>query len=293
MPQLSRLSGDVDLAAQAPADERVQKKVDADAVKKAGSSAIGRIAGADRAVDEEASRALVYAARGDQSAAQAHFGSKMVGKGTLAAVKERLVEREQFDTLPLWMQETLSPANPFHQAHEIDAQGGIYCTTAVRIEGVTATQALAALTGNWNHWWSSCKVSNWSADGPQWDFVPEHFFAHWIGSAAMAIDPFSLHVKMEAPISDGAGGYLLPAELSGAFAGNAQMRIEAVDGGVVVHDTWMGVALEDKMMSAAGGPAFWTDQHLKALVGGLGLGVGGSGLAGLRDYLLPKGAKRS
>ena len=79
----------------------------------------------------------------------------------------------------------------------------------------------------------------------------------------------------------------LPARLDGTFTGPAEMYIESVDGGVVVHDTWMGMKLQNFAMQHAGGAAFWTNGHLQALRGAMAGGLlGATGFAGLRKHLL-------
>ncbi len=65
------------------------------------------------------------------------------------------------------------------------------------------------------------------------------------------------------------------------------MYIESVDGGVVIHDTWMGMKLSNSFMQHVGGVGFWTNGHLQAIRGAMAGGMlGPTGFAGLRKYLL-------
>lgn len=190
-------------------------------------------------------------------------------------IKQELIRRHRFDRMPLPLQAQLSPESPYHQESQVDG-GAISCTSAVRIEGVTAEDALRALTQtDWKQWWAT---SSTSGPPPSFDFVPE--------APLRAIPGFHLHVQMGAAVPEGKG-YRLPARLAGTFSGSAEMYIEGVEGGVVVHDTWMGMRLSNWTMEHAGGAAFWTKGHLEALRGAMFGGMlGNTGFAGLRQHLL-------
>lgn len=191
---------------------------------------------------------------------------------------QELIHRHDFDELPVELQAQLSPESPFHQESKLDAGGGIHCTTAVRIEGVTAEDALRALTRtNWKDWWAT---SSTTGAPPKFDFVPE--------APLKAVPGFHLTVEMADAVAEGRD-YRLPARLVGTFEGAAEMYIESVEGGIVVHDTWMGMKLQNTAMEHLGGAKFWTNGHLEALRGAMFGGMlGATGFAGLRAYLQGK-----
>lgn len=191
-------------------------------------------------------------------------------------MKQQLIRAHRFDAMPMAMQMQLAPDSPFHQESKIDSDGGIYCTTAVRIEGVTAADALAALTRtDWKSWWHT---SSTSGAPPNFEFVPE--------APLKAIPGFHLDVAMGDPIAEG-NNWRLPAKLNGTFTGPAEMYIESVAGGVVIHDTWMGMQLQNFAMEHVGGAKFWMGGHLDALRGQMFGGLlGATGFAGLRNFLL-------
>lgn len=259
---------------QQPAHLQVDDKVnDIDAATAAGGAVSAGIA------PEDYPRLLEMAERRDLGGFRQFVSS--FSPDYRARMKNELIRHHKFDGLPLAMQAQLAPESPFHQESKVDAGGEISCTTAVRIEGVTAEQALAALTRtNWKEWWAS---SSTSGVPPVFDFVPEAPLA--------AIPGFHLRVEMAAAIKEGKN-YRLPARLVGSFSGPAEMFIESVEGGVVVHDTWIGMKLANWTMEHAGGAKFWTGGHLDALRGDFLKGVlGPTGFAGLRRHLLAQAHK--
>ena len=258
-------------ASPAPrADQQVDDKVNAnnDALAASGGSAVDRML-----LQEDTKKLLSFADRNDVSG----FSSMVNGfnKDHRDKVKAELIREHRLDSLPMAMQVVLSDS-PYHQESQIDPGGEISCTTAVRIEGVTADQALVALTKtNWKDWWAT---SSTSGPPPNFNFVPEAPLA--------AIPGFHLSVAMSGAAKEGKN-WRLPARLDGTFTGPAEMYIESVDGGVVVHDTWMGMRLQNFAMEHLGGAAFWTNGHLQALRGAMAGGLlGPTGFAGLRKYLL-------
>lgn len=251
------------------ADQRVDDKVNnVDALEAAGDKVVAGI------VREDYTKMVAFGESGDVA------GFTQLAKSFSPAyrdkMKNELIRHHKFDGLPIAMQMQMSPDSPYHQESKIDGDGAISCTTAVRIEGVTAADALRALTGtDWKSWWAT---SSTSGPPPSFDFVPE--------APLKAIPGFHLHVDMGAPAAEGKS-WRLPAKLEGTFGGNAEMYIESVDGGIVVHDTWMGMKLDNFVMQHLGGAKFWTDGHLAALRGAMAGGMlGPTGFAGLRKFLL-------
>lgn len=190
-------------------------------------------------------------------------------------LQREMIRHHEFDALPLVLQAALSPNTPFHQESKIDPSGVIICTTAVRIEGVTAADALRALTTtDWKQWWAT---STTSGPPPTFDFVPE--------APLKAVPGFHLTVRLGEPIADGAH-WRLPVKLAGTVSGDAKIYVESVDGGVVVHDTWLGVKLSNFVMEHVGGVGLWTAGHLASLRGAMFRGMlGATGFAGLRKHL--------
>jgi hypothetical protein len=265
-----RVSG-ISAAPASPAHERVND----DVIARAGRLVLSKILQADADV--------VAATTYSHDPAQAEKIVAELAPQDRERVKTELQESNQFDSLPIHLQYMLSPTSPFHQAHQVDKDGAISCTTAVRIEGVTADEVLAVLKHSWQPWWATSTVSDWKAagagGGPSFKFIPE--------STLKGIPGFHLQVDM-APEIKQADGYRLPAQLVGSFTGEAEMYIQSVDGGVVVHDSWMNMRLQNWAMEHLGGPGFWTGGHLSALVGGMGMGLGATGFAGLREYMLAR-----
>jgi hypothetical protein len=256
-----------------PAHEQVGDKVSGlDAQAAAGDAVLPGI------VQEDYRKLLSLGGSGDAGGFAALVGT--FSPDYREKMKGELIRHHKFDRLPLSMQAQLSPKSPYHQESKIDAGGAIQCTTAVRIEGVSAQDALRALAQtDWKEWWAT---STTSGPPPSFDFVPE--------APLKAIPGFHLHVQMGAPVPEGKN-WRLPAKLVGTFSGDAEMYIESVGGGVVVHDTWMGVKLSNFTMEHAGGVSFWTSGHLDALRGAMFGGMlGATGFAGLRRHLL--GQKR-
>ncbi len=224
-------------------------------------------------VGGDASRLVALAESGDSAGFASFVGTFSADYRT--KMKGELIREHAFDSMPLDMQTQLAPDSAFHQESQVDAGGEINCTTAVRIEGATSAAALTALTQtNWADWWAT---STTSGAPPSFDFIPE--------APIKAIPGFHLKVNMGAPIADG-DNWRLPATLVGTFSGKAEIYIESVEGGVVVHDSWMGVKLNNWTMEHAGGARFWTGGHLDALKGAMFGGMlGATGFAGLRKHL--------
>lgn len=258
-------NADAQSSLPAPLHEQVDDKVN------------GRAGPAPGLVAGDASRLLQLAESGDSGGFASFVGTFSPDYRT--KMRSELIREHAFDGMPLEMQSQLSPESPFHQESKVDAGGEINCTTAVRIEGATSAAALQALTAtDWASWWAT---STTSGPPPSFDFIPE--------APLKAIPGFHLKVNMGAPIRDG-DNWRLPATLVGTFSGKAEIYIESVAGGVVVHDSWMGVKLSNWTMEHAGGAGFWTSGHLDALKGAMFGGMlGATGFAGLRKHLQKSG----
>lgn len=255
------------MRAAAPLHEQVDDKVNAGTAPQAG------LIGGDSA------KLLALADARDNAGFASFVGSFSADYRT--KMQAELIREHAFDSLPMSMQTQLAPDSPFHQESKLDAGGAISCTTAVRIEGSTSAAALTALTKtNWAEWWAT---STTSGAPPSFNFIPE--------APLKAIPGFHLKVNMGAPVQDG-DNWRLPCDLVGTFSGKAEIYIESVEGGVVVHDTWMGVKLKNTVMEFGGGAKFWTGGHLEALRGAMFGGMlGDTGFAGLRKHLQGGGKK--
>lgn len=180
-----------------------------------------------------------------------------------------LIRHLEFEGLPIAMQQILAPDSPFHQESRVDASGLISCTTAVRVEGVGLEDARIAICAtDWSKWWAT---STTSGPPPTFDFVPE--------APLKVVSGFHLTIKLDRSVADGPN-YRVPVKLVGTVTGDAEIHIEAVDGGVVIHDTWIDARLSNDTMEHFGGVKFWTGGHLDSLRGAaLGGVLGATGFA--------------